>query len=294
MEFLVKVKPENGECLSSYIQRVASNNFITPGQLWKYFNSNKYIYSQSAISQHIDLKPNLTFDIHKFVEMTNISDDTLENLTFLPILKRFTLISNTKNFNRYVDTKRKFCSRCLKENNVYKLIWQVKGINYCETHLNALNDKCWRCNKPITLLGRYSEVGICSNCKSALKFGEEKNYIPDIKEKLISNLWNFLLELNYKNLNYETNIFIERNLAIRLLFLLKDYDSSPAKRILNRYVNNNFTLNNFAIDMNLVIKILLQTNTSFKKFMDYLVPENFTQSLLNRSNVNYKINYFII
>jgi hypothetical protein len=159
MELLIRPAVEQGECLSSYLQRVSNSNSISSHYLWHHVLKSNTHYPQSSISRLVDATPSSRIDLSLLPTLLSTNRDTLEDLTFMYVFRKFGVDINDINRSRIlsnlIDTNRKFCLDCISENPYFKLIWQVTEINYCKKHGLELNTKCSNCTsacKPLTII----------------------------------------------------------------------------------------------------------------------------------------------
>jgi hypothetical protein len=187
-----------GESLTSYIQRVASDNFVFPSDIWGMVSFSHNKYHQSSISCYLDINPYLNIDLNKCKSML-LCKDSLDSLTLIPLLQKLNIpifdiskndITNIKNSIFY--SHRRYCPKCLKENGYYKLIWQIRLISYCELHNIKLVNECCNCNIKILLLPRKGTINICSFCNSTLSKAPITNYLPSNLEISSHDDWSYL------------------------------------------------------------------------------------------------------
>ncbi len=227
MELLIRPKIEQGECLSSYLQRVSNSNFITTHYLWRHVLKPNAHYPQSSISRLIDVTPFSTVDLNLLSSLLLTSCNTLESLTFIYVFRKFGVDINEINHSRIlsnlIDTNRKFCPECISENPYFKLIWQVTEINYCEKHGLELNTRCSNCNCFIPILPNTADIRKCPTCGFDLSKSLRTQYVCSSREERIYDDWNYILNQKTSSLHSTDNISNEQNIALRTLFLLERY-----------------------------------------------------------------------
>lgn len=89
MEFLIRPTIEQGECLSSYLQRVTNSNYISSHYLWRHVLKSNTHYPQSSISRLVDVTPSSTIDLNLLCPLLLTSRGTLEILTFIHVFRKF-------------------------------------------------------------------------------------------------------------------------------------------------------------------------------------------------------------
>ena len=166
MKLLARPRPYRYESLSSYIKRVAYDNYCSPSwirELWEisYFtttsraNCNITDQTFNAIKNTIDISDQeiRTIDINQFgVGLWESNDEN-----YLQINKKYFIDENNT----------KFCPKCLEEQNYHKIYWHLKDILVCLEHNLELIDKCVNCGFHL----RVENVidGICQKCGFKLK-----------------------------------------------------------------------------------------------------------------------------
>lgn len=281
--FIIRTKIIKDESLTSYIQRVASDNFLTPADIWKLLCYSPYKYHQNTVSSYIDVDPNHTFDLHKLEAMLLQRSDSLHRLTFIPALEKLNLSNsnaNKSNIGRNIFyTYRKYCPKCLRENNYYKLIWQLSSIKFCKLHNIKLIAQCWHCKSTMFLLPLNGEIGICPHCKMSLSRAPIIDYFPNQLDLLSYNDWEYLFDASKKALPLTNNYEEHSLLLFKLLYLLKDthmYKSQTALKNLYKDLEGYRNI----IHIHSIMKILRKTNKSFEYFINLEVPVDFIESII--------------
>jgi len=261
--FLVRPKPFKGEALTSYIQRVADANYITPHELWREIADEGARYPQSSMASLIDYIPSSVFNVNKISQMLEINCDTLETLTFKTVLKKMLpkhlsdkeLLTKRVLSDCFSDVRR-FCPECLKQEPFYKLIWQVKEIAVCPEHQLQLLDKCPSCDRKIKLLAVDSKVGVCPECYFELQHSKLKSAVVTNVEERTYQDWEILIEQSHDKDGIHTNV--ERDASVRLLYLLNECNKELSKEVIySKAVNHS------------VISILFQTARDTKSYTTY-------------------------
>ena len=115
-------------------------------------------YPQTNLSSLISIVPNSLVNLNAIANISNPTLDTIEKLTFIPALRKWygdmadpNQMSSQRVLNTLIDHHVKFCPLCLKKNNYYKLIWQVKEVEVCLEHSVKLIRKCPSAKKMYTI-----------------------------------------------------------------------------------------------------------------------------------------------
>lgn len=163
-------QPFPEESLTSYLQRIAQNNYIPPHELWRWFMVEGAHYPQSSIAKVIDYVPGNILDLKKMSCSLDIEIEKIISLTFQVVLKKFyskyttdSEFAASRILIGMIDSTRKFCLKCLRDFSYYKLIWQVKEINHCQKHNVRLLSQCPNCQRKISLFSVKSRVGFCGS-----------------------------------------------------------------------------------------------------------------------------------
>lgn len=210
MKFTIRLKPQDGESLSSYLFRCCQVNRISFETLWRLICLSKArkIYRKKVHSW--DVNPYVLLDFKKTAYLTGQSEEVLESLTYFLVLRK--LITGEVNKaalrlqsfdgHNYIHHKsRKICPECIAQGEGHKLIWNIKGIKYCEKHQCLLIDSCPNCKEDFEYSNAYFFTGRCPSCEKVITNEQCEN-----TETLMLNnrsyylSWEWLLksEMNYK------------------------------------------------------------------------------------------------
>jgi hypothetical protein len=281
--FLIRTKIIKDESLTSYIQRVASDNLLLTADVWKLLCYSPYKNHQNTVSSYIDVNPYKALDLHKLETMLLQKSNSLYSLTLVPALEKLNISSYNANKNtigrNIFYTYRKYCPECLNENNHYKLIWQLSSIKFCKLHNIKLLAQCWNCKKNINLLPLNGEIGICPYCNIPLSKGYSTNYSPNKTDLFNYDNWEYLLDSSKKANDLTSNYEPYSNLLLKLLYLLKDtHNYKSENTLLNLYKSLEKYSN--LVYIHSIINILKKTNTSFEYFINLEVPTDFIESVV--------------
>ena len=285
--FLFRTTPSKYESISSYIQKVAENNFITPIDIWRVFSKKTNSYQQTCISVKLDVNPSEVFDVQKFEQSLFLNNGTIESMSLLSKINDKIPLSQqnrsncTTLLNNFFITSRRYCPICLREKDEYKLMWQIKGVNYCSIHHTKLENLCRKCNKKIIFMGRYSRNGFCPSCKMELTTKYSDSYSPDKKEMLLHEIWNYILDENSHGLKVIDSFSNSESIAIKILYLLKNSNyNSDKTRLINLVLKKSYT---YELEFKYILNLLLKTNTNFTKLNALDIPSAFINNIYNRN-----------
>lgn len=285
--FLFRTTPSKYETISSYIQKVAENNFIMPSDIWRVFSKKPYSYQQTCISVKLDVNPSEVFDVQKFEQSLFLNNGTIESMSLLSKINDKIPLSQqnrsncTTLLNKFFITSRRYCPICLREKDEYKLMWQIKGVNYCSIHHTKLENLCYKCNKKIFFMGRYSRIGFCPSCEMELNTKYSDSYFPDKKEMLLHEIWNYILDKDSPRLKVIDGLSNSETIAIKLLYLLKNLNyNSDKTQLINLVRKKSYTSE---LEFHYILNLLLKTNTNFTDFIALDIPSAFINNIYNRN-----------
>jgi DNA-directed RNA polymerase subunit RPC12/RpoP len=282
--FLSRPRPIEGECLTSYIQRVADTNFVTSNDIWRLFRTGNAHYPQVSVSYLLDISPELIFDIRRFEKMLLINEYQLDSLTFKNIINKFSTIDisgpKMNILNRFYNKYRKFCPLCLNEALYYKLIWQVQEIIACPIHNISLNYKCINCGHIIPSMPPKGVVGICPYCQhSMVKNNVDRN--QKIVDDRIYSDWICLINKDNKVRIQKNDLSFQQLLALKVLYITRHSKNMPnRKAFLNLAKERSIVTIQHSIKMTL--NTLRSTNISIESFISCFPTEDFICSVLYR------------
>ena len=221
--------------------------------------------------------------------MLGLESGSLESLTFLPIYSKMGIDKNRTMHSRIlsglVEKHRKYCPACLKMNRYYKLIWQIKEINYCNKHNCRLLNICLCCNRKIAPIPNNSQIGYCPYCGADLS---EFKINPPIlcNEQNIINDWIYLIDDNKQGLNPVHHISNEQSLALKLIYLA----SAIQENALSKYERNRInTIKQIAreskstqtfVHLDTILMVTRKANISLENFFKLTLPDEFVNTIL--------------
>lgn len=160
---------------------------------------------------YLDIAPSFMLDINYLSDLVDKDCNKLMDLTFHFMLtrilgKNLNIVELLKKsiLKKYFNYSRVYCPLCLKENSFYKLLWQIKDIDYCYKHHVKLLDKCPYCKNPIAFLTPLTEIGKCDKCFYELSDVKVNYIVLDKADQCFYKNWLYIVETN-KDL--DENIF---------------------------------------------------------------------------------------
>lgn len=290
MELLIRPAIEHGECLSSYLQRVSSSNFITPHYLWRYVLKSNTHYPQSSISRLVDVTPSSTLDLSLLSSLLLTSRDTLEDLTFMHVFRKFGVdindINHCRILSNLIDTNRKFCPDCISENPYFRLIFQVTEIKYCEKHGLELNTNCSNCDNIIPLLPNSADFRKCPTCGFDLSKGTRTQYVSSSNDQRVYDDWHTILDQKTLPLNSIGRLSSEQIIALRTLFLIEPYkyeltlgEKTTLSSIKQLARCTQSTLK--FMHLGSILYFLRKYNVPMQDFFSMSLPQEYIESILN-------------
>jgi hypothetical protein len=288
MELLVRPAIEQGECLSSYLQRVSNSNFITPHYLWRHVLKSNTHYPQSSISRLVDVTPSSTIDLNLLSSLLLTSRDALEDLTFMHVFRKFSIDINDINHSRIlsnlIDTNRKFCPDCISKNPYFKLISQITEINYCEKHGIELNTKCSNCNCFIPILPNTADIKKCPSCGFDLSKSMRAQYVSSSIEQRLYDDWYYILNQETLPLHPNDNISNVQNMALRILFLMEPYKNELTigeKTTMSSIMQIARSTKSSLTFIGSILHFLRICNVPIQDFFSMSLPHEYIESILN-------------
>lgn len=227
MRFTIRLKPQDGESLSSYLLRCCQVNSMTLEGLWRLICLSKTEGIKRRAVYSWDINPYLQLDIKKAAYLTGQSEEVLESLTCLLVWRKLitremnkaTLRSLSFEGQQYIHrNSRKICSECIAQGEGHKLIWNIKGIEYCEKHKCMLIDSCPDCKSQFEYSDGSVLEGSCSHCQNVLTTEQiEDKGLSILKNNNLYDLsWKWLL--SNKKCDNQNQYSIGSLLGLKLMF----------------------------------------------------------------------------
>lgn len=141
----IRLKLFPDETLTSFLLRVAKAYRTSVKEVWKWFGDGN-IRNLCRIDFYLSEYVN----IEKICVLLDKNADQVCSASFFALLESMHEKSDQSEWSFLGESleskKRRYCPKCVAENNRYDLIWQVKEINICEKHQVYLEDSCLKCN----------------------------------------------------------------------------------------------------------------------------------------------------
>lgn len=237
-------------------------------------------------------------DVSAISILTGLSYDSLSSMTTAPVYQKFTNSNKaleTPNFyllkNIFEKTNRCYCPYCLRENGVYKLIWQIKNIEICDIHRTTLTSTCPKCGAVQPYISNYLGELKCHECMSPLY--ETVRDTPEYADEYLNNQlylyrqWDYLLDNKAKGLTPNPKMNYEIQMACTLLFLLHNENNgilsfrniSPVER--KKFYNFIKSKNKEVfINPHRLIRYLSQDDISVDQFFSTNIEQSFIDKLI--------------
>jgi len=170
MEFFpIKVKPYQGELISSWISRLANENAMMAASLVGHVGFGKQVQTDFDLHAAPQLIEILTeHGLHDGDEQrlyrTMIAGWGEKTGSLFQCMRRWILPAGHRH------PRIRFCALCLQEYGYYRKIWRLNWYAACHRHKVVLRDHCHVCLSP-QVLCRTSwkhRIGCCTNCMEPL------------------------------------------------------------------------------------------------------------------------------
>lgn len=148
MELLTKLPVGDGECIRSYVIRLAlANDYDT---VIRFFNETSDIKTVRINSSQASI-----------VELVKLIDVNLSQHSFLPATQ---IIKGAVGIESMMHDKPKVCPHCVAEKNIIEAKWQLLQVTHCDIHHCELISHC-HCGEPFEWCENLLKYG-CSHCYS--------------------------------------------------------------------------------------------------------------------------------
>ncbi|EHI97275.1 hypothetical protein CDLVIII_0540 [Clostridium sp. DL-VIII] len=303
----IRLSIVEGESFSGYIIRSARAMGVDCKEFFKYiiyncnihykFKDNIINVAYSQIAKGIDVFPFEILKENNICSIFNKSKEEIENATFknvFDVLNVKLALGKEHIGKELVKDVRRFCPLCLKENGIYKLMWQIKDIKICDIHNIKLVSYCGVCNSKQRYFSSYLGNYICSNCHSLLweKVNRDDLNINKLNEQILAyNNWKFLLKYKNKLVKIIPHYNFNQSLAITMLYIAQNQENTfqienikqfHEKTICNivKFINNNEI--GEKVTLNGVKRIANDKNILLKSLPNIEVPISYIQSLVEQ------------
>lgn len=295
-KFSIRPAPKPGESLSSYLLRVSIANDIEVLDLMRAFSKDGKLMRYR--SHLLDTLPPLAANLGQLSRWVIKTESCLENMSFLPVVKKFYSDEEINNFKGVtskiitrciITDRRRFCSQCLHEGRGYQLIWQVAELKFCNIHLTKLTDRCTLCytEQQYKLNDKTYHYMCDRNTHDLRKQSQESAEVEELNNELRKyEDWLFLLNPYLSLVPIIEGLNQDQSLAAALLYI-----TQVDKR---RFTTKNSILSQF--DVYNFRKIISQPqDTVLKVHLERLlsIVRKVGISLKNFSQLNVSVDYVV-
>lgn len=201
MRCTIRPKPKPGESLTSFVMRIAELNCLSFIDVWRHFNSAfQKVHMKDAIQ--LDLHYKRVINLKHLKNITGLTDQYLSTMSLSKLFEKFhgdlDISLQTREFmmGLFMTNTRRYCSKCLKEGNYYKLSWQISELTLCELHGVELTSTCNYCLKEQPYIWKGMVNVRCNYCNNSLTFEKTNEIISNdvsIEQNRIQQDWGFIL-----------------------------------------------------------------------------------------------------
>jgi hypothetical protein len=296
-QLTVRPAPKSGECLTSFLFRATRLNHCGEKDIWGDIHVGS-VYRKKK-HQYVRLDYDFSMiDPSKLSILLELDQKSINNLTFYNVCAKF-FDDPYKDFERAMvmmqsalyKKHRKFCPQCLKQNRVFKLIWQVKDIEICNVHQTKLRTSCYECGQGISYSYDCLEIHACENQACHQKLTdiiepvEDRAYIQAQLE--LYHRWEYLMsdaELSQRI----GELPIEKSIALKLLYVAQNQEIAYKRSNIlgiSKYVVKNMvafirgTSEIKKVTLQLLFLMLDQKSMSIEQFARIEVPTSYMDSL---------------
>jgi hypothetical protein len=288
------------ECLTSYLLRISSQNFVDLTTIWRACKNDTFNKVGMERIYYFDTYPVDLVIIDTLAFMLNLSQEKLLHNTFQPIIKRFFGADKAAKqlLSFEIETKhRRFCSICLKETGQFNMLWQVKEISMCDKHFTLLTDTCSNCSCKLKYLHSNFMEYKCSNCNESL-FNQKNYYVGDqstIKTEIrYYQDWRSLLNQSEQHQIMDKNGALNYKRLVLVLLYLSNYKPNQSwgndnKCIINRSQVEKFLSmvrgrKNAKITLSSLLIIIRKLDMTLSELFTTQVPLSYIRSILKNNN----------
>lgn len=275
----MKIVIKKEECFSSYLQRLAQKYYANNHDIWRKITREGAHYPQAQISKSIDVTPHTIFDLDKTEELLNLTRNQVYSASLCKVYKLFSIPMNKMAHNnlliKCINPWRNYCPICLQEEENYKLIWQVREMNFCDIHYIKLYDRCWYCNKHISILPANSQFAICPYCYSKLSLAPIQKIELELSiAKRIVTDWKYLLNPDIEKFKPIDGKNVAQTIAIKQMHISDDLRNAYFLQKARDTLHYEFSLN-------CLLPIIRRYNVSLKEFFELQVPNQLVNDIIS-------------
>lgn len=291
--FTIRIKPFEGESLSSFMLRFSKENGVKFLTFWNMVRKSNSNYAQMSQLYLLNFTPLNILDYSKLVVATGLNETEIFNMTLYNILKKFSINDNLDRSRFLIDMGRDemfyYCPLCLKENPYHRLMWNIQNVTLCLNHEVYLKNTCPKCGRYIKQ-NDIREISKCPYCFENLTSKTEVAVRNEEEYKIQALLHNSLHELMQPiEIKFEAQV-----IALKILYLLNDKKNDFNRELVCQNIQNPKlvpTLLQHArgtlsqertIHFKFILSVLTQKYISFKEFYEMTLPEEFIETLLTK------------
>ncbi|MEC0105361.1 TniQ family protein [Paenibacillus taichungensis] len=301
--FRVRPKIVEHESLTSYIFRLAKLNETTFSAIVGKIKT-KAQFVQNRRFKYLDVNPVRMINIDLLSDLACVSKEELLSHTLHPFVLGISSESemklldqfSTTGMKRFYDgTKRWFCSMCLKDHNIFNILWQFKSVTFCEIHKCYLQKSCSTCGHEQPYIGNHLVDGSCHTCGLSLSSDEEEILSENIlnDETTLNQFWRPFLSLTGPMTPVQFDLSIKQTISLKILYILNDLfkeefsaresmfrrDKTHFKKMI---LTGNFGESSF---LDTVIRFFMFSGISIDQLRDLKVHKKFYYSFVESKDI---------
>ncbi len=290
-QFTIRLKPYEGESLSSFMLRFAYENGVNFLFFWNAMRKSRNKYCQMRYLYLLNYTPLNVIDYTKFSYKTGLNQESVFKLTLYNVLKKFSINDNlvrARFLNGMIrDEIFFYCPECLKEKAYHRLTWMIEDIKGCHVHKTSLRNSCPHCRSTLKYKD-LREISLCPYCAGNLAESKEMYKLNDDeykKQLWIYESWNQLMNPNEQKYNAQS-------LALKALYILNKKNLLFDRYLVSRNMKNSKMLPTLlqhargtlvqerTIHLQFILSIAYSNNISLQDFLNHELPQSFLDSIL--------------
>ncbi|MCX7922243.1 MAG: TniQ family protein [Clostridia bacterium] len=289
--FTIRIKPYDGESLSSFMIRFSKENAVNFLTLWNMVKRSKKKYAQMSYLYLLNYLPLNILDYSKLVFVTGLKEEEIFKMTLYYVFKKFCINESFDRarflFGMIRDEEFFYCPACLKEKAYHRLIWTIESITVCLLHGVRLQNTCPNCGS-VLKQHEMREIELCPKCMRKLtnSIGTPTSSELEYKEQVwLNESWYQLIQPNEQKFNAQV-------LGLKALYLLNKKKLEFDRELIYMNIENPKLLPTLlqhargtltqkrTIHLQFILSILLKENMSMQKFYDLELPQSFVNAVL--------------
>lgn len=169
-----RLKPLNGESLSSWLVRTSLANKTTPQKIVNYIWPNWRAWTR-------DLDRSLTLQqLNALISVSSLTSPSISRMTLKPLIEnllgtsdlhcntawKWVIQRGTRNRNTHFSTQ--YCIECLRKDRIpfLRLSWRLSFMTVCELHGVYLLDACPHCGESVEIHKlQRGKLKYCAHCR---------------------------------------------------------------------------------------------------------------------------------